>query len=312
MRIGLVMGPWGMSSNEVVSTVQDAERLGFPTFYLGDHFFVGPPLESWEPYILFTLLAEHTESIRFGPLVTPVTFRAPWNLARLAAQVDLLSDGRFILGLGAGWSEREHAAYGVPYPPLKERFDRLDEAVQVMRKMWGPGPVSFSGRYYQLDEAEVLPKPAPGHPDVLFGGAGEKRTLRLVAEYGNEWSAPTLTVEEFKRKRAILDEHCAAAGRDPSGIRTSLLTMGPIGATQADLDRQTLGQMERTPPPGNPTPEEYREGARARGALVGGPDEILDGLGRLKEAGVDEVLFVHWDGVPEFLAAEVLPKAAAL
>lgn len=312
MEIGLVAGPWGMDAGEVVDAVRSAEELGFASCYLGDHFYVGQQLESFDPYILFTLIARETGRIRFGPLVTPVMFRAPWNLGRLAAQIDLLSGGRFVLGLGAGWSEAEHRTYGVPYPPLKERFDRLDEAIQVMQAMWGPGPASFNGTYYRLQEADTLPKPAPGRPPILIGGGGERRTLALAAKYAHEWSGPGLAPAEFKRKLDVLAEHCGREGRDPSTIRHSMLSMGPIGATQADIDAATQQQMDRTPPPEPMTLAEYRAALKARGGIVGGVGEIIDSLGQLAEAGVDEALFVYSPALPAFLASEILPRTAAL
>jgi F420-dependent oxidoreductase-like protein len=312
MEIGLVAGPWGMDADEVVGAVQSAERLGFASFYLGDHFYVGQQLESYDPYILFTLVARETSRIRFGPLVTPVMFRAPWNLGRLAAQIDILSGGRFVLGLGAGWSEAEHTTYGVPYPPLKERFDRLDEAIQVMRAMWAPGPASFQGQYYRLRDAEALPKPGAGRPPILIGGGGEQRTLRLAAKYAQEWSGPGLAPAEFRRKLDVLAGHCEQVGRDPATIRHSMLSMGPIGATEADIDAATKQQMERTPPPEPMSLAEYRAALKARGGIVGGVEEIIDSLGQLSEAGVDEALFVYSPAVPAFLASAILPKVARL
>jgi len=312
VRIGLVSGPWGISADDVIASVQQAERLGFATFYLGDHFYVGQQLESWDPYLLFTLLARDTKTIQFGPLVTPVTFRPPWDLGRLAAQVDLLSGGRFRFGLGAGWSDAEHRTYGVPFPPLKERFDRLEEAIQVMRAMWGKGPASFSGRYYRLDGVDTQPKPAAGRPWIVIGGGGEKRTLKLAAQYAAEWSGSTLPPADLRHKLDVLAAHCDAAGRDPATVYRSVLSMGPIGAAEKEIDAATVMQMERTPPPTRMTPAEYRDGLRARGALTGGTAEVLDGLGRMKEAGIDEVLFVWNPAATEYLAADVLPAVAKL
>ncbi len=312
MQISLVAGPWGMSVDEIVGAARETERLGFPAFYLGDHFFVGPQLESWNPYLLFTLMAHETSSIRFGSLVTPVAFRPPWELGRWAAQLDVLSGQRFVLGLGVGWGVDEHRAYGVPYGSLGERFDRLDEYIQVMKLLWTDGPASFSGRYYQLDGANSLPKPAAGRPPIVIGGGGERRALRLVASYADEWNSQTLTPAAYQRKLGILDDHCAAVGRDPAKIRHSMLSIGPIGATQVEVDEATRTVMEMFPPPEKLSLAAHREGMKARGHIVGGPSEILDSLGRLSEAGLDEVVIVYAPGVPEFLASDVLPQLARL
>ncbi len=316
MDIGFAVGPWGITFDEFSSSIEAAERHGFASYYLGDHFFVGEQLDSLEPYLLFALAARETERIRFGPLVTPVMFRPPSNVGRLAAQLDLLSGGRFTLGLGAGWGEAEHLTYGVDWPPLRERFDRLDEYIQVMRAMWGEGPATFEGRYYRLRGADALPKPAAGRPPVLIGGTGEKRTLKLVAQYADEWNSVDLTPDAFRRKDEVLAAHCADAGRDPATLRRSMTTIGFVGATDAEVEEATLTQMRRTPPPGDPTPAEYRAALREGGAIMGTAGEVVEQLGRLAEAGMDEVQFVYFDlttdSLPAFLASEVLPQVADL
>ena len=312
MQIAIVAAHWGLSVDDVLGAALEAERLGFPSFYLGDHFFVGPQIDSWDPYLLFTLMARATTAIRFGPFVTPVGFRPPWELGRWAAQLDVLSGQRFVMGLGVGWGTDEHRAYGVPYGSLGERFDRLDEYIQVMKLMWSEGPATFTGRYYHLDGANSLPKPVAGRPPILIGGGGERRTLRLVAEYAGEWNAPSLTPESFRRKREVLDGHCQAVGRDPSTIRRSMLSLGPIGATQVEVDEATRATMVLFPAPAGTSLADYRQSLKSRGSIVGGADEILDSLGRLSEAGVDEIVLVYAPGVLDFLASEVLPKASAL
>ena len=236
MDVGLVAGPWGVTFEEVSASVRAAERHGFASYYLGDHFYTVAQIDSLEPYLLFALAARETERIRFGPLVTPVMFRPPASVGRLAAQLDILSGGRFVLGLGAGWNEREHTTYGLDYPPLGERFDQLEEMIEVLRRMWGAGPASWEGRYYQLREAQTLPKPAAGRPPILIGGTGEKRTLRIVANYAHEWNCVDLTPAAYRRKSEVLAAHCDAVGRDPHEIRRSMTTMGLIGETEAEVE----------------------------------------------------------------------------
>lgn len=301
-----------MSVEGVIEAAIEAERLGFPAFYLGDHFFVGPQVDSYDPYLLFALIADRTRSIRFGPLVTPVEFRPPWELGRWAAQLDVLSGGRFVMGLGVGWGADEHRAYGVPYRSLGERFDRLDEYIQVMRLMWSDGPATFTGRFHELDGANSLPKPAAGRPPILIGGGGEKRTLRLVAKYADEWNAPTLSPAGYKSKVEVLNAHCVAVARDPRSIRRSMLMIGPIGATDADVDDSTRTTMEMFNVPGNVSLAEYRARLKANGAVVGGRDEVLDGLGQLAAAGVEEVIWAGDPAVARFLAADVVSPAAML
>ncbi|MDE2669333.1 MAG: TIGR03560 family F420-dependent LLM class oxidoreductase [Chloroflexota bacterium] len=316
MDIGLVVGPWGVTFEEAVSSMRVTEQHGFSSYYLGDHFYTVDQIDSLEPYMLFALAARETERISFGSLVTPVMFRPPSNLGRLAAQLDVLSGGRFVLGLGIGWNEGEHAAYGIDYPSLGERFDRLEESLEVMGRMWGAGPASFEGRYYRLRGADTRPKPWSGRPPVLIAGGGEKRTLPLVAKYADAWNAVDLPLDDYRRKSEILAAECEASGRDPGEIRHTMTTMGLIGSTDAEVEAATLLQMQRMPPPPGMSPADYREMLRGIGAIMGTPDEIVDKLGRLAEAGIDEVQFTYFDlssdSVPAWLASEVMPQVADL
>ena len=249
MKIGIVVGPWGFTLEETIATMQTTEQLGFHSWHLGDHFFSVNQIDSIEPYLLLALAARETERMRIGPFVTPVMFRPPSNVGRLAAQLDLLSGGRFVMGLGAGWHEGEHTTYGVDYPSLGERFDRLDEYIAVMKAMWGEGPASFEGRYYRLHEAQTLPKPAAGRPTVLIAGGGEKRTLPLVAKYAHEWNSVDLAPDVYRHKCELLAGYCDEIGRDPGEIRHTTMTMGLIGATDAELEAEASLQMLRRAPP---------------------------------------------------------------
>ena len=161
MRIGLMVeGQNDLTWERWLHIATLTERLGFASLFRSDHYFTGArQLQSLEAWVSFASIAREPHAYRFGALVTPVTFRRPVNDARMAAQLDLLSEGRFVMGLGAGWNEAEHRAYGIPFPPLKERFDRLDEAVRLMRALWGERPASFRGRFYRLEEARYQPQP---------------------------------------------------------------------------------------------------------------------------------------------------------
>ena len=165
MRIGLMIeGQNGLTWERWSHILALAERLGFPTVFRSDHFFIGPQRDSLEAYLSFVVAAKETRRIRFGPLVTPVTFRHPVNVARMAAQIQLLSGGRFVLGLGAGWNEAEHRAYGIPFPPIRERFERLEEAIRLTKSLWTESPANFDGKYYRLEGADLRPKPEPEPP----------------------------------------------------------------------------------------------------------------------------------------------------
>ena len=317
MKVSLVIGPWGYSFEETVATARTTEERGFSSWYLGDHFFSVNQIVSLEPYLLFALAARETERIRIGPLVTPVMFRPPSNVGRLAAQLDILSGGRFVLGLGVGWHPGEHRTFGVDYPSLRERFDRLDEYIQVMQAMWGEGPASFEGRYYRLHEADTRPKPEAGRPTILIAGGGEKRTLPLVAKHAHEWNCVDLSVEMYQHKREVIAAACDDIGRDPSEIRDTMMTMGLIGATEEALEAEAALQMLRRAPPSPMSAKDYLAQQRSRSAvLMGSPGQIVDKIGRLGEAGVDEIIFIWFNlastAMPDWLADNVLPQVGDL
>jgi F420-dependent oxidoreductase-like protein len=317
MDIGLMVeGQNGLTWERWSHILALAERLGFPSVFRSDHFFIGPQQDSLEAYLSFAIAARETRTIRFGPLVTPVTFRTPVDVARMAAQVDVLSGGRFVMGLGAGWNEAEHRAYGIPFPPVKERFDRLEEAIQVARALWTSGSATFAGAHYRVEGANMLPKPAAGRPPLLIGGGGEKRTLKLVARYADEWNGVNLTPEAFAAKLSVLARHCEAEGRDPATIKKSMMAFALVGPTPAAVDAATTRVMSMFGAPAGTSLADFRAGMKARGMLAGGNEEVVDQLGKLAELGLSEVQFQHFsfdsDEVPEYLAAEIAPRVKAL
>ena len=200
-----------------------------------------------------------------------MTFRHPSMLARMAAQIDVLSGGRFILGMGAGWNVPEHEAFSIRFPPVRERMDRLDESIRVVKALWGDGPATFDGDYYQLKEAICYPKPAQRPLPVLVGGGGEKRTLRIVAEHADEWNATGVDVEGYKHKRAVLERHCADVGREPAEIRHSQMTSFVIGRDEAAVKTHLARIIEVMPASGRGEPDQILEAMRARGGLAGTP-----------------------------------------
>ena len=320
MDVGLMVeGQHGLNWENWRRMLATAERLGFPTVFRSDHFFMLPThqQDSLDPYLSFTLAAAETESIRFGPLVTPITFRHPSNLGRMAAQIDLLSGGRFVMGLGAGWNEAEHRAYGIPFPATKERFDRLDEAVRLMRALWTEQPASFEGRFYRLDEAGYKSQPAPGRPPLLIGGAGERRTLRIAAEHADEWNCVTVTEPEgYAHKVQVLERHCEDVGRDPSTIARSMMVFpiaGPNERTISAIASKTMAHFSLDP---EASPRVMIERMEGKGILSGTTDEVVEKLGKLAELGLEEMVLQHIDfdsdEGPEYFASEIAPQVADL
>jgi F420-dependent oxidoreductase-like protein len=316
MDIGLMVeGQNGLTWERWIHICRLSERLGFPSLFRSDHYFIGQEHDSLETYISLAVAARETSTIRFGILVSPITFRSPVDMGRMAAQIDLLSGGRLALGIGAGWNEPEHQAYGIPFPSRAERSDRLEEAIGIMRAMWGLGPVDFDGRYYQLHDADPHPKPAAGRPWLIIGGSGPKRTLRSVARYADEWNAVNVNLERLTERNQSLSEHCEVEGRDPASIKRSFMTFGLVGPNEAAVARAAdkaativgRGQLDG---------KALRLAAKERGLIAGSTDEVVNHLGRLAELGVSEVQFEHLDfeddEIPEYLAAEVAPQVKTL
>jgi len=196
-----------------------------------DHWFQMPQFGGGatdpmlEGYTTLGYLAGQTRRLELGLLVTGVTYRHPGLLAKVATTLDVLSGGRALLGLGAAWYEREHHGLGVPFPPVAERFERLEETLQICRQMWSDDDGPYTGRHYQLAETLCSPRPLqPGGPPILIGGAGERKTLRLVARYADACNLFAAEPAEIARKLAVLTRHCEAEGRDPTSIRKTLIT----------------------------------------------------------------------------------------
>ncbi|AYY15037.1 LLM class F420-dependent oxidoreductase [Actinobacteria bacterium YIM 96077] len=225
-------GPAGLAP-ELARSAEAAERAGASWLSVMDHFFqmehVGLSEDAMlEGYTTLGYLAAHTSNAQLGLLVTGVTYRYPGILAKIATTTDVLSGGRATLGIGAAWYEREHHALGVPYPPTAERFERLEEALQICLQMWDPennGP--FTGTHYQLAETICTPQPvSQPHPPILIGGGGEKKTLRLVAQYGDACNLFASSPEEVGHKLDVLRRHCDDVGRDYAEIKKTLLYTG--------------------------------------------------------------------------------------
>lgn len=224
IRFGVQTWPQHTSWAELRATWQLIDRLGYDTAWTFDHFFPimsdasGPCLEGW---IALAALAAETARVRLGVLVTGNTYRHPAVLANMGATLDHTSGGRLIMGVGAAWFEAEHAAYGIPFGTAAERIRRLDEAAEIIRRLWTEPRVTFDGRDYRLRDAYCEPKPVQRpHPPLMIGGGGEKLMLRVVAKHADCWNTFG-TPEVFRRKLAVLREHCRAVGRDPAAIEVS-------------------------------------------------------------------------------------------
>ena len=311
MRVGIMIeGQEGLTWERWWRLAQAAEDLGYESLCRSDHLTgLGgeskrPSLETW---VSLTALATRTRRIRFGPMVSPLTFYHPAILAKMAAAIDALAGGRFDLGIGAGWNEHEHATFGIPFPPLKERMDRLECGARHIRALEAPEPVTLDQPYYPLKKVESYPRPPQGRLRVVIGGRGEKRTLRIVAEVADEWNVTRLDVEGYRAKRQVLAEHCRAVKRDPETIARSLMIPLAIGRDAAEVARRVANA--RAVFPALPDGE---AAWRAAGFLAGTPAQVVEDLQRWDGVGMQRVLLQMLDqediGALELFAREVLPK----
>jgi F420-dependent oxidoreductase-like protein len=312
----------GVAPDQLFERVADiavtAEESGFDSVWVMDHFYqlplLGPPSnEMFEAYTLLGALAARTRRVRLGTMVTGVTYRNPALLAKEVTTLDVISQGRAILGIGAAWFDVEHAGLGVDFPPVRERMDRLEEAVQICRAMFTEEAPTFEGRYYNINEALNSPRPVtPGGPPILIGGSGEKRTLRLVAQYADACNIFG-DAAGIRHLVGVIERHCADVGRDPSAITKTRLGTLVVGETGAAADAKFAAMLADRGIDLAALPEEMAAGIRAR-VNVGGPDEIGEQVRDLLDAGLDGVVFnlsdAHdLDSVR--LAGEILTKALA-
>jgi F420-dependent oxidoreductase-like protein len=281
--------------------VKLVEDLGFAGLYRSDHFTNSSPpdIDSLELWISLTWLADNTERIEFGPLVSPFSFRHPVHTARMAGAVDDLSGGRLTLGLGAGWQDREHEKFGFPLLDFGGRFQRLEEGLEVItRLLHSDEPSSFSGEFYTLNDAVLLPRPAhDGGPPILIGGNGEKRTLPLVARFAHEWNANFIPADEVRRLNGILDGMLEEGGRNPGEVRRSLMTGCVFGRSDTEV-------KERCKLYGDYTPMELWE----EGNIVGRGAQVSEQLAQLAEIGLDRVM-LQWLDLDDLDGLEALAKA---
>jgi F420-dependent oxidoreductase-like protein len=298
----MIEGQQGLTWPRWQRLARAAEDLGFYGLFRSDHF--SPPdgafedaLETW---VSFAWLAGNTQRIAFGPLVSPASFRNPSTLAWQASAIDALAGGRLRIGLGAGWNEREHSAFGFDLGDLDTRFARLEDAVNVIRQLTRSSkPSSYAGNHYSIHDAYLQPRsPRTDGPPIVIGGNGTRRTLPLVAQYADEWNAVFQTLDGFRERNARIDELLATHGREASSVKRTMMTRGLIGHNDAELASKD-------------SPERISN-QRDRGAIIGTPNEIVEQLGRYAEGGVQgvQLQWLDLDDISglELIASDVLPQ----
>lgn len=297
MRLSIsVEGLFGLNWAHWKALTQTIEQAGFASQYISDHFtFVQPPdRDSLEAYTALTYLADHSQRVDLGTMVSPLSVRDPVMMTRQAMAINDLSGGRMVLGVGCGWQEREHTMFGYPLGDLKERIDRFEEGLEVITKLSrGDETATFEGSYYQLREAWLLPRPE--HPlRLLIGGNGKQRILPLVARYADIWNAVMIPAEQVRERNDLLDDLLVKAGRQPGDIRRTIAV--PMLCYRSDAERERIAEVHRqvtnlVPPLATDSLDQFFKDGFA--GLTGRPDQVLEQLHELEAAGIEEVMWEY-------------------
>jgi F420-dependent oxidoreductase-like protein len=311
----MIEGQEGVTWPQWVALAQACEEHGIPSLFRSDHYMnldgQHPERGSLDAWATLSALAAVTSTLRLGTMVSPATFRHPSQLAKVVVTADHVSDGRIDLGLGAGWHEREHEAYGFPFADTRTRMDVLEEQLQIVLGTWSSSagvPFTFTGDHYTLSDLDAQPQPVQRpHPPLIMGGSGGPRSARLAARYADEYNTPFPTLDDIRARRAAVDRACEAAGRAP--LPFSIMTGLLVGADRAQLRAraerlaerigQTADSLLSEPPPA---------------WIVGTVDQAIDQLGALRDAGVHRVMcqnLLHDDlDVPAVIGEQLAPAVA--
>ncbi len=307
IRFGVHSGPQNTSFDDYRDLWVRCEELGYDWVSDFDHFlpiFNDPAGSQFEGTTTLAAMAAHTSRVRCGMLVLGVTYRHPAVVANIAATIDHVSGGRLELGMGAAWFELEHDQYGIPFPRIGVRMDMLDEACRIMRSLWTQETTTFDGKHFRLEDARMEPKPLQGRLPLVIGGAGERRTLRIVAEHGDIWNTFYGDEDEYAHKLGVLAAHCGDVGREPADVRKSLTFRAIL-----DEDEQSARQRVQATF-GGPPPERLE-----KMLITGTPEQCVERLRPYAELGVTDFLLgalapVDWQTI-ELVADSVAPALKA-
>lgn len=302
-----IEGMLGLTWERWKHLVREIERLGFAGIFRSDHFTMPSPpdQDSLEAIVSLTYLASHSQTIHFGTLVSPLSFRDPVMLARQAMALDDLSGGRMILGVGAGWIEREHTMFGYDLGDVKTRLDRLAEGLEVITQLIrSEEPVTFEGRFYQLREAHLVPRPQR-LTRVMVGGMGPKRTLPLVARYADIWNGALASVELFRERSDLLDELTRKEGRQSGEVKRTVMLPVLCWRNADERERRIQAMRSTVPFFGVMSVDEVLEWFRDVSAILGTPGQAIEQIQAYDSAGVDEIM-LQWFGVDDVEGLYVL------
>ena len=314
---GLMLeGQEGVTWPQWLAIARTCERLGFDALLTSDHYLSAVTTEepgSNDAWTLLGALAASTERLRLGTMVSPVTFRLPAVLAKAATTVDRISGGRVELGMGAGWWKQEHRTHGIPFPATPERFEMLEEQLEIVHGLWSEDVFSFDGRYYALEECRFLPKPVQRpHPPIVLGGKGGPRLARLVARWADGFNRVGGTPDELRASIARVSDAVDGAGRDVASVTMSFMTWVFVGRTDAEW-RDRADRARRMDPMAGSL-EEYLDDI-SRDCIVGTVDRAVERMSEYAAAGVQRFVLNHelFDDLDQIglLAEEILPEVGA-
>jgi len=320
MRVCLMVeGQEGVGWDQWVALALACEEHGFEALFRSDHYVSFGREAEWgslDAWATIAALSARTERVRLGTLVSPVTFRHPSQLAKAVVTADHASGGRVELGMGAGWFEREHRAYGFPFPETRERLGILEEQVEIVHRLWDRDEpeVSFEGSHYRLEACRALPKPVQvPHPPLILGGQAGPRAARLAARWADEYNVNMIDPPESRRRRQALDRACERAGRDPASLPMSLMTFALVGSDRKELEARAARLLDRQG--NNGDPGAYLAGMGSN-RIAGTVDEVVSRLADYAEAGVRRVMLQHLlhDDLEAvaLIGSEIIPGVAGL
>jgi F420-dependent oxidoreductase-like protein len=315
----MIEGQEGVTWDQWVTLAAASEEFGFDALFRSDHYLsFSHPAErgTLDAWATISALASRTSRIRLGTLVSPVTFRHPSVLAKSVVTADHASGGRVELGMGAGWHEEEHTAYGFPFPPVPERFDILEEQVEIVHRLWDrkEDVVTFEGKHYQLQGCHALPKPLQHpHPPLIIGGQGGERSVRMAVRWADEYNTHAKSPQQCRELRDRLIKACEGAGRDPDEFHFSLMTFTLVGADRHELELRAARLLKQR---GDSTEPATWLASLGPDRLAGTPEWVLERLAGYSEAGVERIMMQHLlhDDLEALalIGAEIIPEAAGL
>jgi F420-dependent oxidoreductase-like protein len=309
IKFGIHIGPQNISIGDLRRLWTYADTHGYRQVTVWDHFYEAPPVDStadhFEALTLMAAIACETRNVRVGNYVLCMAYRNPAVLTKALVCIDHLSGGRLEIGLGAGWHQPEHNAYGIPFLPPKQRLDMLEEGTKIIKSLLANETTTYEGEYFTMTNARMNPKPLQQKVPIWIGGQGEKRTLRIAARHADGWNVPYIGPDVFKHKCDVLDMWCEREGRDPATIMRSINLSFNMVARDADSDAAQKRLKEMWGPQAE---------ARAGGMLVGGPSAVVEKVGAFRDVGVERLNIafrppVDWEALEAF-TTEVMPHFA--